>query len=578
MRMAHLMITLLVAGTCIPVVAQIEDQAATPNTKPKITILYPLPELYMGKENGTQIYIKAALEFIQKNPNSPFLPRMFMDIYMSAIYTGNVKLAQQVRTSLLWNTPNHLYGSYVLSTFKTPQQLHDFIVPYISSQQASLEKNYCEKLYQLIAASIHMQGWDFLKNPSFMIKCAALLDRAAPDDLNTAMKDQVKSFIDADSEESKIADICFNRNLNLLDKIAALDSELPDNPTARFVRMVYMVDLDQTQLASADMLKIRSRQYLQQGRYDLAQLEIQKLIGVDSQSQYRYWLGWSQAAQGQADAAMTTLNQVPSAPWRGLAQRLAHQINNMAENLGQHSQIVSAMITDLTQNLDGLEMTVQGKLPDGKPFDLYIGIGPDQNVYLQLKENGRVEVAYHSTSDRCQVYLEKHARKFSTQGSVPIPIFSINKNEQTGKFSFQFAISIKPYAQMADALKNCLTSEYLTTDQGLSQLMVGMIQKGAFPAAPAQSIQGIELKWLIPTLDDLQLSQRVFTVDSVGKLLSVTSPNLSIVRIKYGPRQQMVLSAPSMPRANYVQATDADDAFRVTAYNRILKTLITATK
>ncbi|MBL4702405.1 MAG: hypothetical protein JKX85_14240, partial [Phycisphaeraceae bacterium] len=73
-------------------------------------------------------------------------------------------------------------------------------------------------------------------------------------------------------------------------------------------------------------------------------------------------------------------------------------------------------------------------------------------------------------------------------------------------------------------------------------------------------------------------SQRIFTVDSVGKLLSVTSSNLSIVRIKYGPRQQMVLLAPSMPRANYVQATDADDALRITAYNRILKTLMTATK
>jgi hypothetical protein len=326
------------------------------------------------------------------------------------------------------------------------------------------------------------------------------------------------------------------------------------------------------------MLEIRSRQLIQQGRYDLAEPIIQQLIAADNQSQYRFWLGWCQAAQGQSDAAQTTLGQVPSDPWRGAAQRLERQLASLPDNLAQHSQIIAAMVQDLQANLDGLEMTVQGKLPDEKPFDLYIGIGPDQNMYLQLKENGRVEVAYHSDKNMCEIYIEKYARKFKSQGVVPIPLFDIVKDETTGKFAFQFAISIKPYAELTPALKQCLTSKYFTTTEGLSDLMVGMIQKGSFPATAGQSVQGIGLKWMSPTLNDPQFDQRLFTVDTVGKLLSVTGSNLSVTRIKYGPRDQMILSAPAMPRANYVEATEADDAFRVTAYNRILKTLMAAMK
>jgi hypothetical protein len=121
-------------------------------------------------------------------------------------------------------------------------------------------------------------------------------------------------------------------------------------------------------------------------------------------------------------------------------------------------------------------------------------------------------------------------------------------------------------------------SEFLATNQGLSKLMVGMIQRGAFPAAVSQNASGINLKWMSPTLKTPEFDQRVFTVDTVGKLLSVTGSNLSITRIKYGPKDSMVLSAPPMPRANYIQASEADDAFRITAYNRILKTLMAAMK
>lgn len=578
MRMTILIIGLLVAGIVLPVVAD-ENTPATPDPKSRQIVLpYPMPEIFLGKENGAQQFIKAALEYIQKNPSSPFVARLSLDIYMAAIYTGNVQLAEQTRTFLLLNVPNHLYGSFLLSTFKTPQQLHDFIVPYVSSDLPSVDKDYCNKLYQLVAASIHMQGWDFLKDATFMVKCAALIDRAAPDDLKNAYMDQMDGFLEKGSTELKIVDICFKRKLSNIDRVAMLDTEFPDDLTARFVRMVLMVDLEQTDLASSRMLQIRSQQLVQQGLYAQAIPVIEQLIAADNQSQYRFWLGWCQASLGQTDAAKATLAQVPSDPWRGAAQRLERQLASLPENLGQHSQIIQAMVEDITTNLDGLEMMVQGKLPDEKPFDLYIGIGPEQSVYLQLKENGRVEVAYHSDKDMCEVYLEKYARRFKTQGAVPIPIFDIQHNDQTNKFNFSFAISIKPWAELAPALKQCMTSPYLTTNDGLSKLMVGMIQRGSFPAAASQTPQGISLKWMTPSLRDPQFTQRVYTVDTIGKLLAVTGSNLSITRIKYGPREQMVLSAPAMPRANYVEANEADDAFRVNAYNRILKTLMAAMK
>lgn len=576
MRMTPVIIGLLLAGMNLPVSAQTDTDQPQQQPQRQITLPYPMPELYMGQENGLQTYVKTALEFIKNNPKSPFVQRISMDIYMIAIYAGNAKLAEETRKYLLLNAPTQLYGSYVLSTFKSPQQMHDFIQPLVSSDLPSIDKQYCNQLYFLLAGAIRMQGWEFLKSPTFMIKCAALIDRAAPDDLKTAFMDQMDGFLEANSTESKIADICFKRKLSTLDKIALLDAEFSSDPTARFIRMVYMVDLDETQLASSRMLLVRSQQLIQQGRYGLAIPVIEQLIVADNQSQYRFWLGWCQASQGQTDLAKSTLGQVPSDPWRGAAQRLERQLASLPENLTQQSQIIQAMVQDLATNLDGLEMTVQGKLPGDKPFDLYVGIGRDQNVYLVLKENGRVEVAYHSDKDMSEIYLEKHARKFKQQGPVPIPLFNIVQNPETGKFAFQFAISIKPYAELSPAIRKCMASEFLNTDEGLSKLMVGMIRKGAFPATATQSATGINLKWMSPTLNNPQFDQRIFTVDTVGKLLSVTGSDLSITRIKYGPRDEMVLSAPTMPRANYVEASEADDAFRVTAYNRILKTLMAA--
>lgn len=580
MRMMHLFIGLLLTAITLPTLAQ---DAPAPTNPPgqqtkKTIVLPPMPEFYQGKKEGMQLYLKAALDYVQKNPQSPFIPRVFLDMYMTAIYTGNVKLAEQTRTNLLWNTPTQLYGSFILSTFKTPQQLHDFIVPYVSSDLIDINKAYCNQLYLLIASAIRMQGWDFLKNPPMMLKCALLIDRLAPDDLKAAYMDQMNGFLKSTSTESKIAEICFKRNLSTMDKVSVLQNEFPNDPTARFARMVYMADLTPQQLASSRMLEIRCRQLISQGRYDLAEPKLKELIAADNQSQYRFWLGWCQASQGHTDAARATLAHVPSDPWRGAAQRLERQLASLADNLSQQGQIIQAMVQNMAQNIDGLEMTVKGTLPDNKPFDLYVGIGADQNVYLQLKENGRVEVSYHSDKNMCEVYLEKYARKFKKQGVVPIPIFDIVKTPETGRFEFQFAISIKPYAELEPALKKCLSSKYLTTTDGLSDLMVGMIKKGAFPAAATQNVQGIGLKWLSPTPDTPEFNERLFTVDTIGKLLSVTGSNLSVTWIKYAPRDQMILSAPAMPRANYVEANEADGSFRVNAYNRILKTLMAAMK
>tara|TARA_Y100000589_G_scaffold312070_1_gene332025 strand:- start:809 stop:2530 length:1722 start_codon:yes stop_codon:yes gene_type:complete len=573
-----MIIGLLIAGINLPVSAQEVTQEAPAATQQKIALPYPMPEFYLIQKDGVNTYIKNAFGFIDKNPNSPFVHRVAMDLYIVGTYFKNQNLINTSRSFLLNSGANQLYGSFLISTFKTPQQLHDFIMPMISSDLPSIDKAHCDRVFNLIRASIHMQGWDFLKSPSFMVKCAALVDRAAPDDIKTAFIDQMDSFLEANSTEKKIADICFKRDLSSIDKIALLDAEMPDDQTARFVKMVYMVDLDQSQLSSSRMLLVRSQQLLQQGLYDLATPVIEQLITTDNQSQYRFWLGWCQASQGQTDIAQVTLSEVPSAPWRGAAQRLERQLSNLPTNLAQHSQIFSAMIQDLAANLDGLEMTVQGTLPDDKPFDLYVGIGSNQNVYLVLKENGRVQVAYHSDKDMCEIYLEKHARKFNNQGSVPIPIFDVVQNPESGQFAFQFAISVKPYAELAPAIQKCVSTDFLTTNEGLSKLMVGMIKKGAFPATPSQSATGINLKWMSPSLTNPQFDSRTFTVDTVGKLLAVSGSNVSITRIKYGPRDQMVLSAPSMPRASYVEATEADDAFRVTAYNRILKTLMTAMK
>ncbi len=581
MRMTVVLIALLLIGLTLPSLAQDQAQASTakgPGEQVQITLPYPIPEFYLNKKEGVNLYIKTALDFIKNNPNSPFVHRVTMDLYMVGTYFKNQQLMETSRSFLLNSGPNQLYGSFLLSTFKTPQQLHDYIMPMVSSDIPSIDKAYCNRLFNLINASIRVQGWDFLKSPTFMIKCGALIDRAGSDDLKTAFIDQLDGFLEADSTESKIADVCFKRKLTTIDKVALLDSDFPNDPTARFVRMVYMVDLDENQLASARMLLVRSQQLIQQQRYDLAIPVIEQLLQSDDQSQYRYWLGWCQAAHGLTDTAIATLSKVPSDPWRGAAQRLERQLKNLPDNLSQHSQIIQAMVNDMVANLDGLEMTINGVLPDKTPFDLYVGVGPDQNVYMQLKENGRVEVSYHSNKDMCEIYLQKHARKFSEQGMVPIPIFDILKNQETGKFAFPFAISIKPYTELQPAIKKCVASEYLTTNQGLSQLMIGMFQRGAFPAAAQQTVSGINLKWMSPQLKVPDFNQRVFTVDSVGKLLSVTGSNLSITRIKYGPREQMTLSAPAMPRANYIPANEADDAFRINAYNRILKTLMAAMK
>ena len=158
MRMTPVIIGLLLAGMSLPVVAQTIPAQPTPQTT-QITLPYPLPEMYLGKENGVQNYVKAAFEFIKANPKSPFVQRVSMDIYMTAVYLGNVPLAEQTRKYLLLNAPNQLYGSYLISTFKTPQQLHDFIEPYVSSDLPSLDKAYCNQLFYLLAAAIRMQGW-----------------------------------------------------------------------------------------------------------------------------------------------------------------------------------------------------------------------------------------------------------------------------------------------------------------------------------------------------------------------------------------------------------------------------------
>ncbi len=495
---------------------------------------------------------------------------------MLAVAMRNAPLAKQMRKLLIWNAPHGLYGSYVLSTFKTPQALHNFLLPYMNADRNDITPLFCKHMNFILASAIRMRGSDFLNDPPFLLKCAAIVDRMGNKPLHEKLVGLAKKIIKTDSPYHKLMGVCFDSSLDTLARIQAIEETLPADPVSIYLQMVYMTALTAEQQASGSILEIRSRHRIGQHRFTEALPILDQLLTVDDQSQYRFWAGWCQATGGNTAEAQATLKAIKHAPWRGPAQRLVKQLRQLPTHLAEHGEVFMAMLEDLRTDLDGFEMLVQGELPDGLPFDLYVAVGPDQSVYLHLTENGRVKVSYRSNAKTTKVFLDRHARQYATQGAIPIPRINIVQDAKTGRFFFQFGISAQPYDQLKPAITAALNSPWLTTPDGLSQWLVGMIQKGSFPAAIEQTPQGMRLKWITPQLDQPQFDQRQFIVDESGKLLSMVGSGMSITRLQYGPVKTLTLDPPNMPRASYVKADDANDTLRMAAFNRILKTVTAA--
>ena len=116
MRMTTMIIGLLIAGINLPVSAQEVTQEAPAATQQKIALPYPMPEFYLIQKDGVNTYIKNAFGFIDKNPNSPFVHRVAMDLYIVGTYFKNQNLINTSRSFLLNSGANQLYGSFLIST------------------------------------------------------------------------------------------------------------------------------------------------------------------------------------------------------------------------------------------------------------------------------------------------------------------------------------------------------------------------------------------------------------------------------------------------------------------------------
>ncbi|MCC6579239.1 MAG: hypothetical protein IT440_02270, partial [Phycisphaeraceae bacterium] len=262
--------------------------------------------------------------------------------------------------------------------------------------------------------------------------------------------------------------------------------------------------------------------------------------------------------------------------WATAADRLARQIGKLEQNLKAHAGYMLTMLQDMHDNFDALEFTLRGKPAEGDPFELYFAYAPKDDLTLDFRVAQRPAVYYQCKDQKSRLFLagERSGYAYKTLGPVPVPQINLMADPSDGHLVWSFSLSLKPGEEFLPSLRKTLETKWLSTAEGLSQLLVGAVSRGCFPFTVERAAGGIRLKWISPDIRTGQLHENVFLLDDMGKLIEYQSDRMTLSKIRYGKTADVRFKPPEELSTAYAEQPEFDNNLLTKGYSQILKMII----
>lgn len=526
---------------------------------------FPAPdEVIRSGEHKMDSYVQTADAWLAEHADSPYAPRVLMDMLMVATAAQQPEFADSIRARLLLVYPGSLPGRYVGTSFKDAEAYGKFLDRLLEKRFKTASVGFARQFTTLMAAGTKFYGSGVLVSEPFALK-VALLARDAGDSAvaGTALA-KARPEVDGPTEITQIMDVCFGGPDGPVRQVQAIHALPGKTALAGEVEQYLVAKMDADQRSAPAMKRLRAELALA-GRQFPEALELLESLPTDQIDARTLCLrAWGHAALRQNDKVSALAEQAMQidrdSPWSKLAGQLVELANGSEKNLDEHSADLMPALESLERGASAVALRLEitpAESSNKAPMQIDL-LMADKRFEVQCEQGGKLLLAYRTTDKQAAIYNagESTIYQFSEGGFLPAPEFKLQERPGGG-YNFNLIWKITHSGQpLKMALGELLANPILSSREGVRRLLGSNIQRGSFPI-PVGGQDKKRYAWVTPRMDRPELERTEYAIGPDHRLLWVRGARAKLTVLGYGP-EVIPEVAPAWPEARIIQRAKMD--------------------
>lgn len=516
-------------------------------------------------------FLENAEAFLEQSPDALEAPRVAMDLMMVGKAANQAKAVSRATDLLLFRYPKSLPSLQFVSSFDqgSPRLVN---LLKLKADQGNLEQkefaiSFCRSL--LLITRIH--GPEFLKDVSLRIRAYLLATQAGVKEIEDLTFSSFKELSEKNNPLGKCLKILMSEQ-DLFSKIEGL-SKL-SGTDAKFCLSFYLAQLSPEESKSDKMVRFKINQILfgkspdtKLARELLASLPetLQKSPPWDALLAFSYHLEQDtpkaievlQASSGATEKA-SQWNDMLVSYADGLTflenrkKLLVTAIGKAIEKMGSDSGCLFIQ-ADWESNASNSKSVKNS---------LFLGVdNSSKKIEIQLRKGKKLVMGYQSSAETSSLYGPDSDKifRFQTSGTFPVPRVSINRDNLTGAFNYNFNLNFgSSFSEFLKSGSSLLENPYIGTTKGREVLWNYTLANKFIWLEPARAAKGGTTYPISSLSRGTSIPNRAsVTFDLQGNLESAKFGAVTLSTIRMGDAS-ILKQLPKWPKGEIEQGEEFD--------------------
>ena len=530
----------------------------------------PFYEDYLQKAD-TLGYLENAEAFLEQSPDALEAPRVAMDLMIVGKAANQAKAVSRATDLLLFRYPKSLPSLQFVSSFDqgSPRLVN---LLKLKADQGNLEQkefaiSFCRSL--LLITRIH--GPEFLKDVSLRIRAYLLASQAGVKEIEDLTFSSFKELSEKNNPLGKCLKILMSEQ-NLFSKIEGLSNI--SGKDAKFCLSFYLAQLSPEESKSDKMVRFKINQILfdkspdtKLARELLASLpeKLQKSSPWDALLAFSYHLEQDTSKAIEVLQASSEAVEKDS-EWYDMLVSYADGLTFLENRKKLLVTAIGQAIEKMGSDLDCLFIQAdwESTASNSKSLKNSLFLGVDKSskkIEIQLRKEKKLVMGYQSSAETSSLFGPDSDKifRFQTSGTFPVPRVSINRDNLTGAFSYNFNLNFgSSFSEFLKSGSSLLENPYIGTTKGREVLWNYTLANKLIWLEPARAAKG-GTTYPISSLSrgNSKPNHANVTFDLQGNLVSAKFGAVTLSSIRMGDAS-ILKQLPKWPKGEIEQGGEFD--------------------
>lgn len=188
----------------------------------------------MDSEQG-QAHARSALRWLSQNRGSPAAPRVATDLYMLGIAGGNTKLAEQMRSVLIWEVPYSIQGQSLILSCKDAAAARELFTERLDALRTTMTKETAKQFVRALRVAMSRYDAALFENGSFGVRMIAIAVLAGDDTVKGSVAKLMCGWSGIDAKSKAILDAGYGDGASAIERLERLHA-IADNADAQLIK------------------------------------------------------------------------------------------------------------------------------------------------------------------------------------------------------------------------------------------------------------------------------------------------------------------------------------------------------